>query len=379
MLTMISRRFFTFAAGAAALGGFGSVRAQSSGKIILGQSAVFTGPSAQLGIQFNQGAKVWFDQYNQKGGFGGKTIEIKKLDDGYEPDRCAANTRTLIDNGVFALFGYIGTPTSLAAMPLVKEEQIPFFTPFTGASGLRDASSNKYAVHLRASYDDEIALMVKHLTNLGMKRIAVFYQNDSYGKGGLAGVTQSLAALSLRPVAIASVERNSVDVASAVTTLTASQPDAVVQISVYKSSAAFIRTARSSGYRGALYNTSFVGTQALADELGKEAAGVVISQVVPSPFDNSRSVSREFAAHVKQAGGDARVNYSSMEGYLAAKLFTEGLRRGTSATRDGLMRGVESIGQQSFGGFNVNLSAANHVASKFVEISMLSGDGRVIT
>lgn len=376
---MISRRFFTFAAGAAALGGFGSVQAQSSGKIILGQSAVFTGPSAQLGIQFNQGAKVWFDQYNAHGGFGGKTIEIKKLDDGYEPDRCAANTRTLIDNGVFALFGYIGTPTSMAAMPLVKAEQIPFFTPFTGASGLRDASSNKYAVHLRASYDDEIALMVKHLTNLGMKRIAVFYQNDSYGKGGLAGVTQSLAALSLKPVAIASVERNSVDVASAVTTLMASQPDAVVQISVYKSSAAFIRTARSAGYRGALYNTSFVGTQALADELGKEAAGVVISQVVPSPFDTSRAVAREFAAHVKQAGGDARVNYSSMEGYLAAKLFTEGLRRGSSVSRDGLMRGVESIGQQSFGGFNVNLSASNHVASKFVEISMLSGDGRVIT
>jgi ABC-type branched-subunit amino acid transport system substrate-binding protein len=221
--------------------------------------------------------------------------------------------------------------------------------------------------------------MVKHLTNLGMKRIAVFYQNDSYGKGGLAGVTQSLAALSLRPVAIASVERNSVDVAGAVSTLMASVPDAVVQISVYKSSAAFIRSARSSGYRGALYNTSFVGTQALANELGKEAAGVVISQVVPSPFDNSRAISREFTADVKQAGGDARVNYSSMEGYLAAKLFTEGLRRGTSNSRDGLMRGIEAIGHQSLGGFNVNLSASNHVASKFVEISMLSGDGRVVT
>jgi branched-chain amino acid transport system substrate-binding protein len=376
---MISRRFFTFAAGAAALGGFGSVRAQSSGKIILGQSAAFTGPAAQLGIQFNQGAKVWFDQFNAQGGLGGKTIEIKKLDDGYEPERCAANTRTLIDNGVFALFGYIGTPTSLAAMPLVKAEQIPFFAPFTGAASLRDAASSKYAVHLRASYDDETALMVKHLTNLGLKRIAVFYQNDSYGKSGLSGVTQALAALNLKPVAVASVERNSVDVAGAVSTLMASQPDAVVQVSVYKSSAAFIRSARIAGYHGALYNVSFVGTQALADELGKEAAGVVISQVVPSPFDTSRAIVREFAANVKQAGGDARVNYSSMEGYLAAKLFTEGLRRGASASREGLMRGVESIGRQSFGGFNVELSANNRVASKFVEISMLSGDGRVVT
>ena len=165
----------------------------------------------------------------------------------------------------------------------------------------------------------------------------------------------------------------------AVKTLLDAAPDAVVQISVYKSSAAFIRSARALGYRGALYNTSGVGTQALAEELGKLAAGVVVTQVVPSPFDLSRAVAREFNNAVKVAGSTTQVSFSSMEGYLAAKLFTEGLRRGGSVTREALVKGLESIGSQSFGGFNVNLSTSNHVASRFVEISMLTADGRIVT
>lgn len=375
---MISRRLFTLAAGAAAMTGFSGARADSANKIILGQSAAFTGPAAQLGIQFHQGAQLWFDHVNAQGGVAGRLIEIRKLDDGYEPERCAANTRSLIDAGVFALFGYIGTQTCMAALPMVMSERIPFIAPFTGAVSLREAK-NKSIFHLRASYEDEMALMVKHLTGLGMKRIAVFYQNDSFGKAGLEGVSKSLALQNLKPVAVASVDRNSVDVKGAVKTLMDAAPDAVVQVSVYKSSAAFIRMARDAGYRGALYNTSGVGTQALADELGKAAAGVVVTQVVPSPFDLSLQVSREFNNAVKAAGNNAQITFSSMEGYLAAKMFTEGLRRGGAATREALVHGLESIGTQSFGGFNVNLSASSHVASKFVEISMLTANGKIIT
>lgn len=377
---MISRRQFSLTSGAALLAGFNTVRAQTGNKIILGQSAAFTGPAAQLGIQFHQGAKVWFDQVNAQGGVGGKSIEIKKLDDGYEPDRCAANTRQLIDEGVFALFGYIGTPTSLAALPMVKAEKVPFIAPFTGAMGLREPY-NKNVFHLRASYNDETALIVKQLTNLGLKKIAVFYQNDAYGKAGLDGMTLALGALNLKLVAQATVERNSVDVAGAVKTLLAAAPDAVVQISAYKSCAAFIRASHKAGYGGTFYNVSFVGTQALADELGKEGAGVVVSQVVPSPYNTARPITREFVDSVKKAGGDAQANFSSMEGYLAAKMFTEGLRRagGKGATREGLILGLESIGSQSFGGFAVNLSSTHHVASSFVELSMLTGDGRVRT
>ena len=374
--SFLTRRQFTSACGAALVAGAAPVRAQSD-RIVLGQSAAFTGPAAQLGIQFHQGAKVYFDQVNAQGGVGGRSIEIRQLDDGYEPDRCAENTRKLIDDDVFALFGYIGTPTSVAALPLVTKARIPFFAPFTGAMALRQPF-NRQAFHLRASYNDETALIVKQLTSLGLKKIAVFYQNDAYGKAGLEGVNLALAALNLKPVALATVERNSVDVAAAVATINAAAPDAVVQISAYKSCAAYIRAARKAGYGGTFYNVSFVGTQALADELGKEAAGVVVSQVMPSPYNAANAITREFVAAVRKVSG-AQVNFSSMEGYLAAKVLTEGLRRGGKASRESLITGLESISDQSFGGFAVSFSPSSHVASRFVELSMLTGDGRVRT
>lgn len=375
---MTTRRQFGLAA-ASLLAAPTLLRAQGSNKIILGQSAAFTGPAAELGIQFNQGAKVWFEQVNAQGGIGGKTIEIKALDDGYEPDRCAANTQKLIAEDVFALFGYIGTPTSLAALPLLTKAQVPLIAPFTGAMGLREPF-NRHVFHLRASYNDETALIVRQLTNLGLKKIAVFYQNDAYGKAGLDGVILALDKQGLKPVAQATVERNSLDVGAAVRTLVAAGPDAVVQISAYKSCAAFIRAARGAGYGGTFYNVSFVGTQALADELGKDGAGVVVSQVMPSPYHPARPIAREFADAVKKMG-NAQANFSSMEGYLAAKIVTEGLRRAgvRSISREGLIQGIEAIGSQSLGGFQVNFSATDHVASDFVELSMLTGDGRVRT
>lgn len=216
---------------------------------------------------------------------------------------------------------------------------------------------------------------------MGLKKIAVFYQNDAYGKAGLYGVTLALSKLDLKPVAIATVERNTVDVANAVKVLTAAGPDAVVQISAYKSCAAFIRESRKAGFGGTFFNVSFVGTQALADELGKDGAGVVVSQVVPSPYSPTRPIAREFLEVIKKGGSEVQANFSSMEGYLAAKLLTEGLRRagGNNISRTDLIRGIEATGNQSFGGFITQLSSSNHVASSFVELSMLTGDGRVRT
>jgi ABC-type branched-subunit amino acid transport system substrate-binding protein len=268
----------------------------------------------------------------------------------------------------------------VVALPQAIKEKVPFYAPFTGAMALRQPFS-KFAFHLRASYNDETALIVKQLTTLGLKKIAVFYQNDAYGKAGLDGVLLALKALDLKPVAQATVERNSVDVATALRTLTAAAPDAIVQISAYKSCAAFIRAARRAGYGGTFYNVSFVGTQALSDELGREGAGVVVSQVMPSPYNPARAITREFVEAVKGAGKDAQANFSSMEGYLAAKVFVEGLRRGgtKNLSRDNLITGLETLGGQSFGGFPVAFSPDNHVASTFVELSMLTGDGRVRT
>ena len=371
-----TRRHFTRLAGAGLVAAFGLARAQDS-RIVLGQSAAFSGPAMQLGTQFHAGAKLHFDQLNAKGGVGGRAIEIRQLDDGYEPDRCQANTERLIKDEVFALFGYIGTPTSLAALPLATSARVPFIAPFTGAMGLREPFKRE-AFHLRASYDDETALIVKQLIELSQNRIGVFYQNDAYGKAGLSGVTKALAARQLKPVAEGTVERNSEDVAAAVAKLAKSGAQAIVQIGAYKACAAFIRQAKQAGYGGKFYNVSFVGTQALADELGKDGAGVVVSQVVPSPYNPARPVSREFVAAAKQQGR-VQANLSSMEGYLAAKVFAEGLRRGGKPNRESLIVGLESINDQSFGGFAVTFSPTNHVASKFVELSMLTGDGRVRT
>lgn len=150
---------------------------------------------------------------------------------------------------------------------------------------------------------------------------------------------------------------------------------------MYKSCAAFIRSARKAGYGGTFYNLSGVGRQALIDELGKEATGVVVTQVVPSPYSSTRPIAREFAEAVKKTNGAMQSNFSSREGYLAAKRVTEGLKRagGKAATREGLIAGIESIGRQSFGGFDVHVSPTLHVASQFVELSLLTGDGRVRT
>ena len=373
---MLTRRNFSRGiAGAAALAGIPALRAQSD-RLLLAQSAPFTGPAAQLGIQFHQGAKLYFERLNAQGGLNHRRVELTKMDDGYEPDRCAENTRKLLEQDPLALFGYIGTPTSVAALPLATAAKVPFIAPFSGAMALRQPF-NRYAFHIRASYNDETELIVKQQTFLGLKKIAVFYQNDAYGKAGLDGVNLALGSRNMKPVATATVERNSMVVAPAVRTIVAAQPDAIVQVSAYKSCAAFIRAARAAGFGGVFFNVSFVGTQALADELGKDAAGVVVSQVMPSPYTASWGITREFQEAVKKGGADYQANYSSMEGYLAAKVLAEGLRRGSKPTRDGLITGLESLNDEDFGGFSVKLSPTDHVASKFVELSMLTGDGHV--
>ena len=374
---VLGRRRFSAGLAIAALSGTGMARAQSDGPIVLGQSAPFSGPAAQLGVQFHAGARLHFDAVNAQGGIGRRPVELLTLDDGYEPDRCVANTRKFIEHDVLALFGYVGTPTSLAALPLITQARVPFFAPFTGAEGLRQPF-NRLIFHVRASYNAETALIVRQLTNLGLHRIAVFHQDDAYGKAGLDGVTRALAAQNLQLHATGTVPRNSVDVAGAVDKLVAAQPEAIVQVCTYAASAAFVRAARKAGYGGTFYNLSFVGTQALADALGPDGAGVVVSQVMPSPYQTKRQIVREFQEAIRRGGNKVQPNYSSMEGYVAARVFTEGLREaGGRATRETLVSGLEALGNTTVGGFAVNFGANSHVGSRFVELSMLTGDGRV--
>ena len=354
--------------------------AQTDSVIVLGQSAPLTGPAAQLGIQFRDGAKLYFNQVNAKGGINGRTIELRTLDDGYEPVKTVENTKKFLDDEVFALFGYIGTPTSVAALPLATAAKTPFFAPFTGAQVLREPF-NRYAIHIRASYFDETAAIVRQAAAVAIKKFSVFYQNDAYGKAGLEGVERALKTLSLPMTSLGTVERNSVDVKKAVADILAKQPEAIVQIGAYKSCAAFIREARAAGFGGTFYNVSFVGTQALLTELGKEARGVVVSQVMPYPYSPSTPIAGEFLEALKAASvtnKDLTANYSSMEGFVAAKVFAEALRRaGRSATRESFITAVESMQNFQMGGFSVNFGSNQHTASKYVDLSVLTDDGRV--
>jgi ABC-type branched-subunit amino acid transport system substrate-binding protein len=350
--------------------------ASGAGTIVLGQSAPFTGPAAQLGLQFNLGAQLYLDQVNAAGGVNGRRIELKRLDDGYEPERCVANTKQFIADGAFALFGFVGTPTSQAALPLATEAKLPFFAPFTGAQSLREPF-NRYAIHVRASYFDETAAIVRQITSVGIKKVAVFYQNDGYGKAGLEGVQRALKGLNMEPAALGTVERNSTDVALAMKDIMAAKPEAIVQIGAYKACATFIRLARQQGFGGNFYNVSFVGTQALMDELGAMAKGVAVSQVMPFPYSAATPLSGEYLVALKDKRGLAP-NYSGIEGFVAAKVFVEALKlAGRGVTRELFIDAVGGMKNMNLGGFPLDFGPQKNTGSRFVELTLLTEDGRV--
>jgi branched-chain amino acid transport system substrate-binding protein len=271
---------------------------------------------------------------------------------------------------------YSCAPTSVVALPLATEAKVPFFAPFTGAEALREPF-NRYAIHVRASYFDETAAIVRQLTAVGIKRISVFYQNDAYGKAGLEGVTRALKAQNMEPASTGTVERNTVDVSESVKAIMAGRPEAIVQISAYKSCAAFIRESRKAGFAGNLYNVSFVGTQALLDELGKDARGVAVSQVMPFPYAPVSPISGEYLAAVRAKQGRAP-NYSGIEGFVAAKVFVEALNRaGRGVSREGFINALQGIRNLDLGGFPLDFGPNKHTGSKFVEMTLLTEDGRI--
>lgn len=345
-------------------------------EILIGQFAAMSGPAAQLGQRVQVGMQAYFTAVNAQGGINGRFIKLITRDDGYEPEKAVAAVKALIqEDKVFALAGAVGTPTGLAAMPIVTEQQVPLVGLFTGAQALREPF-HKEVFHVRASYFDETERIVQHLTTLGVKKIAVFYQNDSYGKAGLEGVERALTKRQLKPVALGTVERNSTDVTQALASILKVEPEAIVQISAYKSCAAFIKQARSKAYGGQFFNVSFVGSSALAQELGDTGQGVVISQVMPFPFVTKLPIVREYQQHML-AAGQKEFDFSSMEGYMTARVLTEGLRRaGKTLTRDNLISSLESMHDVSFGGFVVNYSAKDHQGSNFTDLSIIGRGGK---
>ena len=341
--------------------------------ILIGQSAALSGPAEELGKEMKSGAEAYFDAINSSGGIHGRMIKLISVDDGYEPEKAAANTRKLIsEDKVLALFGYVGTPTSNAALPIFTGAKVPFIGAFTGAQSLREPF-NRYVFNVRASYFDETEQIVGHLVQQGIKRIAVFYQNDAYGKAGLAGVERAMKKRMLEIALTATVERNTTDVSAAVATLAKSKTDAVILISAYKSCAAFIKAMKLAGGFQQFWNVSFVGSRALSNELGDDGRGVQISQVVPFPWSDVNPIVRDYQ---KRIGGPEKYSFTSLEGFIAAKVLVEGLKRaGKNPTRESLIDGMASMGKVDLGGFNVTYTPTNHNGSSFVDLTIISRGG----
>jgi len=341
--------------------------------ILIGQSAALSGPAEELGKEMKAGAEAYFDVINKSGGVNGRRIKLVSLDDGYEPERAAANTRKLItEDKVLALFGYVGTPTSNAALPIFTQAKVPFIGAFTGAQSLREPF-NRYVFNVRASYFDETEQIVGHLVQQGIKNIAVFYQNDAYGKAGLAGVERAMKARKLEITATATVERNTTDVAAAVGKLANSKTNAIIMISAYKSCGAFIKGMKLAGGYQQFWNVSFVGSRALSNELGDDGRGVQISQVVPFPWSDVNPIVR---AYQKRIGSADKYSFTSLEGYIAAKVLVEGLKRaGKTPTRESLVDGLASMGKVDLGGFTVSYTPTDHNGSSFVDLTIISRGG----
>ena len=363
----------------AALGGAAAAEpGVTHDQIRLGQAAVFSGPAAQLGIQMRNGIKAYLDAVNEKGGVHGRKIELVTEDDRYESAVAPSATKKLLEeHKVFALIGYVGTPTGVAHLPVITQAKVPLVGMFTGAEVLR-APFNRYVFHVRASYYDETEKIVEQVVSIGGKKISVFYQDDAYGEAGRKGTELALERRKMKIHSTGTVERNTVKVEAAAKALHASQPDAVVMVSAYTSIAAFVREMQKLGSGATFYNVSFVGSKALADALGKDGAGVAISQVVPFPWGTAVPVVKEYQMLAKKAGF-TDYNFSALEGFLSAKVMVEGLKRaGRNPTREGLVEALEKMNDVDLGGFYVSYSPKNRAGSKFVDLTIISRDGKFL-
>jgi ABC-type branched-subunit amino acid transport system substrate-binding protein len=347
-------------------------------KITIGQSAPFSGPSAKLGLQYSRGAQIYFDQVNELGGVFGRKIVMVKKDDTFIPEMTQVNAKLLISqDDVFALFGFVGAATSKAAIPSFTEAGVPFIASYSGSGQLREPFS-RYIFNVRASHRKEVEAIVRQLVTVyaSANSIAVFYQYDSDGWAGLEDVERALKQHQTAPVAVAQVVRNSTDVTSAVATIMEKAPSSVIMISTYTSAAAFVREMRHAGYRGQLVNLSFVGSNALLQELGKDGYGVMVSQVVPFPWSRSIAVVAEYQKAMEHIGA-SDFDFASLEGYIAAKVFVEGVRRaGKNLTREKFMAAMETFKKVDLGGFFISYSPTDHSGSEFVDLTLIGASGK---
>jgi ABC-type branched-subunit amino acid transport system substrate-binding protein len=372
----------TFGALAAAAVAWSHARAWAAPEITVGQVAPLSGVLASTGAQMVLGGKVYFDYINATGGVNGQRIRHLVLDDGYQVPETVRLTRELLGRPeVVALYGFAGTSNigQLLADGVLAAGGAALVAPYTGGEALRNPF-NPWIFHLRAGYADEAEHMVQQVTTLGMTRIGVMYQNDGFGRAGLEGVEKALARRNLRLAVAATYERNTDKVEEAVRRVKASDAQAVIMVSVNKSTAAFARLYREAGGGAQLYNISVVDPAEIVKLAGlKNAHGLGISQVVPYPYMPNLPAVREFHSVLKRFAPDAQVNYTNFEQFLGAKVLVEGLRRaGRNPTRAKVVAALESVSEYDLGGVTVSYSPANRVGSRYVEVTVIGSTGKLL-
>jgi len=348
----------------------------SADKILFGQAAVLEGPASALGTGMRDGLTAAFAEANAKGGIKGRKLELMSRDDGYEPNKSIEATKALIDAGVFALVGPVGTPTSMAAHPIAKEAGIPFIGPFTGVESLR-TPYQAHVVNIRASYFQETEVMVERLTkDRGFTKIAIFYQDDAFGRAGLEGTQRALQKRSMKLAAEGTFERNPVAVKGAILEIRKAEPQAVIMIGPYKPCAEFIKLCRTLKMDPTFVNISFVGSDALAAELGSAGAGVLVTQVVPFPYDASQPLVAAYQKALKTAVPNAQPGFVSLEGYIVGRSVMAALEKiDGEPTRKALLAKLTD-GQYDLDGFSLSFGPNKNQGSDAVYLTVIGADGK---
>ena len=340
----------------------------SADEIRIGMVNAQSGPAAALGLGMLNGAQAYFKRVNAEGGVHGRRISLLSLDDGYEPSRTAAHTRSLLKTQqVFALFGYVGTPTSRAALPLALRAQVPYLFPFTGAEFLR-TPPKPGVFNIRASYIEETEQLVERVTkDLKLSKIAILMQDDSFGESVKGGLNGALLKRGLEIYAQARIQRNSLAVEAAIKSLQLSQPEAVFFVGTYRQLAVAIKQAKATGFNTRFISVSFIGTAGFIREVGSDGDGVYITQVVPSPEDTSRALVQAYQADMQASDFD----HASLEGYIGAAVFTQALRKaGAQPTRETFLDALEHL-NTDLGGFKVAFSRSQHQGSSAVFLTRI--------
>ena len=349
----------------------------SDERVLFGQSAAFSGPAQELGRNMRLGIEAAFNEVNQRGGIHGRRLELTSRDDAYEPEAAIANTSGLIEEeNVFALIGAVGTPTSRSATPVAAGAGVPYIAPFTGAEFLRDIKWDNI-LNLRSSYYQETEEMVARLReDLGIDRISVMYQDDSFGRAGYRGVRLALDRRGMEPVSIGLYPRNTTAVKTALLDLRQGNPQAVIMIGAYQPVAALIAWARHTGLDPVFMTVSFVGSNALAEELGPYGTGVYVTQVVPFPTDDSLAITAAYLNALSAYAPDAVPGFVSFEGYLAGRLAIAGLDDcGQEVNRACFLASLRRADVVDIDGFELRYGEGDNQGSDEVFLTRIGSDG----